>query len=104
MKPGDLLPVRLLAWLLLWPQLSILLLVAVAVGSALGVIYTSHETRHAYAQLQDLQERRDSLESEYEKLLLEQGAWANYSRVDQVSHNELKMSAPKPDDIVIVSR
>ncbi|HKI74082.1 MAG TPA: cell division protein FtsL [Pseudomonadales bacterium] len=104
MKFADLLAVRLLAWLLLWRQLSVVLLVAAVVVSSLGVVYTAHETRQAYAQLQDLQENRDSLDNEYEKLLLEQGAWANYSRVDRVSHDQLKMTSPKPEDIVVVSR
>ena len=104
MKLSDLLAVRLLAWLLLWPQLSVVMLVGAVVLSSLGVVYSAHETRHGYAELQDLQARQDALDSEYEKLLLEQGAWANYSRVDQVSHNQLKMSSPKPEDIVVVAR
>lgn len=96
--------VRLLAWLIAWPQLSVLLLVAVLVGSALGVIYSAHETRHLYAQMQTLHDERDFLDSEYEKLLLEQGAWADYSRVDQLSRSELNMASPDADKIVVVQR
>jgi cell division protein FtsL len=104
MNVGDSLVMRLIAWLLAWPQFSVILLVAAVVASSLGVVYTAHETRTAYMRLQALQETRDTLDSDYEKLLLEQGAWADYSRVDAISRNQLGMSAPKPADIVVVTR
>ena len=100
----DSLVMKLVAWLLAWPQLAVVLLVIAVVISSLGVVYTAHETRAAYAKLQDLQETRDSLDSQYEKLLLEQSAWADYSRIDQIAHKQLKMSSPKPEDIVVVQR
>ena len=100
----DSLVMKLVAWLLAWPQLAVVLLVITVVISSLGVVYTAHETRAAYAKLQDLQETRDSLDSRYEKLLLEQSAWADYSRIDQIAHKQLKMSSPKPEDIVVVQR
>ena len=104
MKPADALVLKLLAWLLAGRQLFVILLLMGVVGSALGVVYTAHETRAAYAKLQDLQESRDAIDSQYEKLLLEQGAWADYSRVDQIAHKQLNMSSPKPEDIVVVQR
>lgn len=104
MNVADALVVKLVAWLLEWRQLSVALLVFAVVMSALGVVYTAHQTRAAYAQLQDLQEARDSLDSNYEKLLLEQSAWADYSRIDQIAHKQLDMSSPSPEDIVVVKR
>ena len=104
MNTSGMLIVRFIAWLLDWRQLSVGLLLGVVVASSLGVIYTAHATRTLYAELQELQGREDSLDSEYEKLLLEQGAWADYSRVDQVSRDQLHMSSPKPEDIVVVKR
>lgn len=104
MNPANSLAMKLVAWLLEWPQLSILLLIVCLVISSLGVIYTAHETRATYAKLQDLQETRDSIDSRYEKLLLEQSAWDGYSRIDQIAHKQLKMSAPNPEDIVVVRK
>lgn len=95
---------QLLAWLLQWRQLSVALLVMAVVLSSLGVVYTAHATRQGYAKLQSLQQRQDYLDSEYEKLLLEQSAWAAYTRVDEISRKDLKMTSPKPDDIVVVQR
>jgi cell division protein FtsL len=46
----------------------------------------------------------DNLDSEYEKLLLEQSAWADYTRVDRVSRDELGMKPPLAKNMVIVKR
>jgi cell division protein FtsL len=36
--------------------------------------------------------------------LLEQGAWAGYARVDEVSRLELGMKAPSVTDLILVDR
>jgi len=95
---------RLSAWLLDWPQLSVCLMAALVVLSALGVVYSAHRSRAAYAEIQELERQQDALDSEYEKLLLEQSAWAGYSRIDQVAREDLGMSSPAPDKIVVVRR
>lgn len=95
---------RLVAWLLEWPQLSVCLMVVAVLLSSLGVVYAAHETRQMYARLQALEKEQDFLDSEYEKLLLEQSAWADYSRIDRVSREKLGMSPPESDDIVVVTR
>ena len=92
---------RLVMWLAAWPQLGVCLLVALVVGSSLAVVYSAHETRQMYAQLQSLQNSQDFLE--YERLLLEQSAWADYSRVDQVSRAQLGMASPGSDNLIVVA-
>lgn len=95
---------RFILWMTDWTRLLILVSASLVVLSAMAVIYSAHATRSLYAELQAVEKNRDYLDSEYEKLLLEQGAWAGYSRVDQVSHEELKMSSPEAEDIVVVTR
>ena len=55
-----------------------------------------------YRELQQIEKGHDDLEHEYEKLLLEQSAWADYSRLDQLAHDELAMAAPMPDSTVVL--
>ncbi len=74
----------------------------VLVGSALGVAYSAHETRNMYRDLQTLEKDFDDLEHEYEKLLLEQSAWADYTRLDRLAHDELAMAAPTPEEMVVL--
>ncbi|XOV87295.1 MAG: cell division protein FtsL [Pseudomonadota bacterium] len=87
-----------------WHQLSVGLLLGLVFLSALGVVYSSHQTRQLYSALQEQQRQQDYLDSEYEKLLLEQSAWADYTRVDQLSREELNMLSPDPTSIVVVRK
>ena len=77
-------------------------LVVGLVLSSLGVSYASHMTRNMYRDLQALEKHHDDLEHEYEKLLLEESAWADYTRLDQLAHSELGMSAPTPEETVVL--
>ena len=101
---ADSLLFRTLSWLLAWQQLLIAALIGLLVVSSLAVALSAHETRQLYSQLQVLGQERDNLDSEYEKLLLEQSAWADYSRIDQVSREQLNMLAPTSKSIVVVGR
>ena len=78
-------------WLLRWPQLLVAALVVACLVSGIGVVYSVHTTRMLYSEIQSLQTEQDRLDSEYEKLLLEQSAWAAYARVDELSRDELNM-------------
>ncbi|MDA9297918.1 cell division protein FtsL [Pseudomonadales bacterium] len=95
---------KLLTWLSGWTQISAGLMLVVLITSALGVIYSVHLTRQQYSELQELQATQDYLDSEYERLLLEQSAWADYGRIDQVSRDELQMLPPEPKALIVVRR
>ena len=92
------------AWLLRWPQILTAVLLAISLASGIGVIYSVHKTRMLYSEIQHLQSEQDRLASDYEKLLLEQSAWAAYARVDELSRDELNMVPPATDAIVMVQK
>lgn len=79
-----------------------MVLVLALLVSALSVIYASHATRALYASLQTEQHASDTLDSEYEKLLLEQSVWAGYNRVDQLAREALQMSSPGQTNFLVV--
>lgn len=89
-------------WLAKKQHLVIAMTLLLFLASSIGVIYSAHMTRQMYATLQTLQRQQDDLDNEYEKLLLEQSAWANYTRVDQLAREELNMAAPRARDVVVV--
>ncbi|MGI9321996.1 MAG: cell division protein FtsL [Pseudomonadales bacterium] len=101
-RSANLLAFRLLAWLLAPPRLLALCLALAATLSATGVAYATHLTRNMYRDLQQLEKDRDDLEHEYHRLLLEQGAWADYSRLNQLAAKELAMVAPDPGEMVVL--
>ena len=70
--------------------------------SALGVVYTEHENRKLFAELQALQNKQDHMDVEWGRLQLEQSTWATHGRVEEVARTRLGMLLPAPEDIVIV--
>lgn len=84
-------------------RLGLLGLLAVAVlVSALGVVFTKHESRRLFVQLQALSQVRDGLQVEWGQLQLEQSTWATDSRIERVARSELDMLLPPTGAVVIV--
>lgn len=81
----------------------VLLLVATLV-SAIGVVWTRHESRVLFVELTRLQNQRDELNIEYGRLELEQATWAEPRRIDEEARSKLGMLTPRPQDIQLVRR
>ncbi|MGN2242409.1 cell division protein FtsL [Frateuria sp. GZRR33] len=81
----------------------VILLLAVLV-SAIGVVWTRHESRVLFVELTRLQNQRDELNIEYGRLELEQATWAEPRRIDQEARSKLGMVTPRPQDIQLVRR
>jgi cell division protein FtsL len=99
---GSILFVEMKTWLSRKQYLFVAMLLLLFLASSIGVIYSAHMTRQMYSSLQSLQQEQDDLDNRYEKLLLEQSAWADYTRVDQLAREELNMIAPLGEELVIV--
>jgi len=95
---------RVILWMLNWPQLLQGALLVAVVASCFGVSLAAFETRQKYSRLQVLVSEADSLDSEYEKLLLEQSAWAGYARIDEISRGDLGMQIPEGERVVVISQ
>ncbi|WP_177229248.1 cell division protein FtsL [Dyella sp. OK004] len=80
------------------------MLLAAVLVSAVGVVWTRHESRVLFVDLTRLQNQRDELNIEYGKLELEQATWAEPRRVDSEARQKLGMVNPKPQDIQLVRR
>lgn len=83
--------------------LLVLLLLAV-LTSAIGVVWTRHESRVLFVELTHLQNERDELNIEYGRLELEQATWAEPRRIDEEARTKLGMVTPQPQDIQLVRR
>jgi cell division protein FtsL len=76
-----------------------LVLLAAVLGSALGVVWTRHESRVLFVILTTLENQRDELNIEYGKLELEQATYAEPRRIDDEARQKLGMVNPRPQDI-----
>lgn len=79
--------------------LSLLLLVII---SALGVVWTQHESRVLFVQLTGLQGQRDEVNIEYGRLELEQATLAEPRRISEEARQHLGMLSPQAQDIQLV--
>ena len=79
--------------------LIMLILLTVTLVSALGVVWTRHESRVLFVGLTSLQNQRDELNIEYGRLELEQATYAEPRRIDDEARDKLGMLNPRPQDI-----
>ena len=71
-------------------------------ASALGVVWSIHETRTLLIDLQGLHAERDRLDIEWSQLKIEQSAWATHGRVEQTARSGLNMVIPTPQEVQLV--
>ena len=71
-------------------------------AAAIGVVWSKHQARSLFIELQALHAERDALDIEWGQLKLEQSAWAMHGRVEQTARLNLQMVVPRPDEVRIV--
>ena len=63
---------------------------ALLLASAIAVVWSKHQARSLFIQLQALTSERDALDIEWGQLKLEQSAWATHGRVEQTARVDLQ--------------
>lgn len=84
-------------------RLSIPVLWCLLLASAVGVVWSRHETRALFVELQGLHAERDGLDIAWGQLKIEQSAWATHGRVEQTARAGLKMVIPRPEEVRLVN-
>ena len=82
--------------------LAATLLLAGLVASSLWWIYTLHESRSLFLQLEQLSKQRDEAMAEWSRLQIEQATFADASRVEQIARERLDMTSPKQLEILVI--
>ena len=77
---------------------------ALVIGSALGVVYTRHESRRAAVELGLLEDQRDEFIAEWSRLQLEQAWLADASHVESKAREHLGMEIPEKAVILVVDK
>ncbi len=86
-------------------KLQILILIGVLlanVSSALGVVYTRHESRLLAVELSALESQQDEGLAEWSRLQIEQGWLADASQIEQKARRVLHMQQPDETKILII--
>jgi cell division protein FtsL len=79
-----------------------LLLMMVAVGSALAVVYTKHRSRMLFAEVQRFEQELQEYEEEWGQLQLEQNTWAEHSRIERLARTRMEMILPPRESILYI--
>jgi cell division protein FtsL len=77
-------------------------LVLGVLGCALAVVQARHESRALYSELQKLRVERDGLDTEWSRLLLEEGAWSQHRRIESMARTRLGMDLPGAESVAVM--
>lgn len=77
-------------------------LALIVLASSLGVIYTKHQSRKLFVELDTLQKERDEMNVEWGRLQLEQSTLATHGRIERTAKQRLDMVTPEYKQILIV--
>jgi len=86
-------------------KLQIIFLVvvlAMVIGSALGVVNMRHEARLLAVQLSELESAQDEGLAEWSRLQIEQGWLADASRIEKTARGVLHMQQPETTQILVI--
>jgi len=79
-----------------------MVLALVVLASSLGVVYSKHQSRKLFVELDTLKKERDEMNVEWGRLQLEQSTLATHSRIEQTAKKRLNMVTPVYEQVLIV--
>jgi len=86
------------------PVLLLCVFAMVCVVSAVALVYTKHESRKLFVELEGLTHARDDLNIEWGQLQIEQSTWATHARIEQVATDDLSLVRPTSTEIFVIER
>lgn len=86
------------------PFFLIIIFALVCVLSAIALVYTKHESRKLFVELERITHVRDELNIEWGQLQIEQSTWATHARIEQVATDDLSLVRPTSSEIFVIER
>jgi cell division protein FtsL len=87
-----------------WRELAFATSLACAVvGSGLLLIGAEHDARQLFIELEELNREQDRLQIEWGRLQIEQSTYATHARIESLVRERLRLGAPQPEQIVVVT-
>ncbi len=78
------------------------ILFVTVMATAIGLVYSKHKTRKLFVELQQLNKEVVSLNTEWGRLQLEQSAWADHGRIEQIARERLDMVIPEAEQVAFI--
>ncbi len=84
--------------------LLVFVFAVVCVLSSIALVYTKHESRKLFVELEALTDERDGLNIEWGQLQIEQSTWAQHARIEQVAVKDLGLVRPSATEVLVIER
>jgi cell division protein FtsL len=85
-------------------SLTALILFIAVVASALMLVWSKHQSRQLFQQLEALSAEHDEQQIEWGRLQLEQATWSENSRIEQIARERLGLDFPKQTKVVVIKQ
>lgn len=82
----------------------ITVLFSLVLASAILLVYSKHQSRKLFVELQQLKYQVDALNTEWSQLQLEQSAWSGHGRIERIARKRLSMVMPESSEVVFVQQ
>jgi len=86
------------------PFLLVFVFAIVCVLTSIALVYTKHESRKLFVELEGLTHERDDLNIEWGQLQIEQSTWATHARIERVATDDLSLVRPEATEIYVIER
>jgi cell division protein FtsL len=86
------------------PFLLVFVFAVVCVLTSMALVYTKHESRKLFIELEGHTHERDDLNIEWGQLQIEQSTWATHARIERVATDDLSLVRPEATDIYVIER
>ncbi len=80
------------------------LLFSLVLASAVLLVYSKHQSRKLFVEVQQMRYEIDALNTEWSQLQLEQSAWSGHGRIERVARRQLSMISPESGDVIFVKQ
>jgi len=82
--------------------LIVTLMFVAVLATAIGLVYSKHQTRKLFVELQQLNKEVVSLNTEWGRLQLEQSAWSDHGRIERIARERLGMVIPEAEQLAFI--
>ncbi|HHC75056.1 MAG TPA: cell division protein FtsL [Thiothrix sp.] len=81
---------------------AIVVLFLMIVWAAIEVVANRQEARSLYAHLRDVEQERDRLKIQWQRLRTEQSALLNHGHIERQARDSLNMKMPDRQDVKVI--
>ncbi|WP_395377151.1 cell division protein FtsL [Marinicella sp. W31] len=71
---------------------------------SINYVYSRHQTRKVFADLQALEQQQQDLNTEWGRLQLEKSTLVGNNRIESVAKEQLGMRLPASEQIIVIKR